>query len=199
MLRLNKVAVGALKDISLSLRGGECVCLSGPSGSGKSRLLRAIADLDPHQGDVELDQTAQGRVPGHAWRQQVMMVPAESQWWCETVGEHFHSPSLELPDALGFSPDVMTWSVSRLSSGEKQRLALWRALARNPRVLLLDEPTANLDDQMTRQVEAWLVDQIRQRDLIALWVAHDQRQIERVSDRHLGIRGSALERIDGSH
>lgn len=198
-MTLDKVSVGTLNGATLALQGGEVVCVSGPSGSGKSRLLRAVADLDPHEGAVLLDDTAQASVPGHVWRQQVMMVPADSQWWFEDVGAHFGPDCQEVPGALGFPPDVMTWPVSRLSSGERQRLALLRALTRKPRVLLLDEPTANLDDDMTRQIEHWLCDEIRKRDLIVLWVAHDPAQIERVSGRHLHIRGDALEPVHGSH
>lgn len=198
-LTLDKLSVGSLEGIDLSIAGGDIVCVSGPSGSGKSRLLRAVADLDPHEGQVRLDDTAQGDVPGHVWRQQVMMVPADSQWWFEEVGDHFGPDARAVPDALGFPSEVMDWAVNRLSSGERQRLALLRALARNPRVLLLDEPTANLDDTMTRQVEAWLKAEIRQQGLPVIWVAHDVAQIERVASRHYRIQGHTLELVHGSH
>ncbi|MBW0148994.1 ABC transporter ATP-binding protein [Marinobacter arenosus] len=198
-LTLDKLSVGSLEGIDLSISGGDIVCVSGPSGSGKSRLLRAVADLDPHDGEVRLDDTAQGNVPGHTWRQQVMMVPADSQWWFEDVGAHFGPDARTVPGALGFPPEVMDWTVSRLSSGEKQRLAVLRALTRNPRVLLLDEPTANLDDAMIHQVENWLLAEIRKRDLPVIWVAHDTAQIERVASRHYRIRGHTLEAVHGSH
>lgn len=198
-LTLDKVSIGTLDGVDLLLHGGDVVCVSGPSGSGKSRLLRAVADLDPHEGQVRLDDAPQDSVPGHVWRRQVMMVPAESQWWFEDVGSHFTADNREVPGALGFPPEVMGWSVNRLSSGEKQRLALYRALARKPRVLLLDEPTANLDDEMTRQVEMWLIEEIRKRDLIVIWVAHDAGQIDRVAGRHFCIRGKTLEPVHGSH
>ncbi|MBW4935896.1 ABC transporter ATP-binding protein [Marinobacter sp. F4206] len=198
-LTLEKLSVGSLEGVDLSLHGGDIVCVSGPSGSGKSRLLRAVADLDPHEGKVRLDDTSQEAVPGHVWRQQVMLVPADSQWWFEDVGSHFGPDARDVPGALGFPPEVMDWAVNRLSSGERQRLAVLRALARNPRVLLLDEPTANLDDAMTRQVEDWLVEEIRKRDLPVIWVAHDIAQIERVSGRHYCIRGHTLELMHGSH
>ncbi|MEO9523826.1 ABC transporter ATP-binding protein [Marinobacter alexandrii] len=198
-LTLDKLSVGTLEGVNLSLQGGDIVCVSGPSGSGKSRMLRAIADLDPHQGNVALDEIQQGSVPGHRWRRQVMMVPADSQWWYEDVGAHFEPEQRTLPSALGLPPETMNWTVSRLSSGERQRLAIARALARNPRVLLLDEPTANLDQDMTHQVENWLLEEIRARDLIVIWIAHDIGQIERVASRHYRIQGSTLEPVHGSH
>ncbi|QSP96390.1 ATP-binding cassette domain-containing protein [Marinobacter salinisoli] len=198
-LTLEQVSVGALRDVSLAVQGGEILCLSGPSGSGKSRLLRAIADLDPHQGQVRLDDMEQGTVPGHRWRQRVMMVPADSQWWFEQVGEHFQPTLPQVPDALGFPADVLAWPVVRLSSGERQRLALLRALARKPAVLLLDEPTANLDEEMVERVEAWLKAEIRRRNIIVFWVAHDSAQILRVADRHYRLVGHQLEVAHGSH
>ncbi|MFP4138696.1 MAG: ATP-binding cassette domain-containing protein, partial [Halomonas sp.] len=162
------------------------------SGSGKSRLLRAIADLEPHDGEVWLGERAQSAIPGHAWRRAVMLVPAESHWWAEGVGEHMpHVAPADL-EALGLSPKVLDWPVVRLSSGEKQRLALLRAVAREPQALLLDEPTANLDAATASRVEVWLTERIRQRGWPAVWVAHDMAQIGRVADRHCRIEQGRL-------
>lgn len=195
-LELDGVSIGALEDVSLCVRPGEVVCLSGVSGSGKTRLLRAIADLDAHAGRVALGGRGQHEMSGHAWRAQVMMVPAESQWWFETVGEHFTvTPSAGLA-ALGFEDGAMDWQISRLSSGEKQRLALLRAVARRPHALLLDEPTANLDDATTQRVERWLGQLAAERGWPLVWVAHDAEQIRRVEDRHYRIAGSGLERVE---
>jgi ABC-type sulfate/molybdate transport systems ATPase subunit len=71
-------------------------------------------------------------------------------------------------------------------------------LVLEPEVLLLDEPTANLDGQMTGAVEVWLLEEIRRRSICALWVAHDPGQIRRVADQHYRINGTFLERTDGS-
>ncbi|MBD3640235.1 MAG: ATP-binding cassette domain-containing protein [Marinobacter sp.] len=199
-LRLDKVSVGTLRDASLQVAGGTVTCISGASGSGKSRLLRAVADLEPHEGRVYLDGTEQASRAAHEWRRRVVMIPADSQWWFDDVGAHFAEDARQtLPAALGFPPGVMDWPVSRLSSGERQRLALWRALAMAPEALLLDEPTANLDEDMTAAVEDWLLDEIRRRNLAVLWVAHDQGQIRRVANHHYRISGSQLEFVDGSH
>lgn len=192
-LALKNLTIGDLKDIALEVAAGEIVCLSGTSGSGKSRLLRAIADLDPHSGSVQLEGTHQNELPGHRWRSKVMLVPAESTWWHDTVGEHFPAQSQDTLQQLGLDADAFSWPVTRLSSGEKQRLALARALSRQPAALLLDEPTANLDKDSTERVEGWLRDIIRQHQLPTLWVAHHEDQIERVADRHFHIVDNRIE------
>lgn len=198
-LVLENLGVGTLSGVSLTVPGGQVVCLSGPSGSGKSRLLRAVADLEPHGGIIRLNDTLQSAMLAHQWRSRVMMVPADSQWWFDEVGGHFPDDAgARLPSALGFPPEVMGWSVSRLSSGERQRLALWRALVLQPVALLLDEPTANLDNDSTKTIEAWLLDEIRRRQIAVLWVAHDPAQIHRVADAHYRIQGTMLERVHGS-
>lgn len=198
-LVLENVGVGNLSEVVLTLPAGQVACLSGPSGSGKSRLLRAVADLEPHDGVISLNGTSQQAIPAHRWRSRVVMVPADSQWWFDDVGSHFpEGADPILPSALGFPPEVKGWSVSRLSSGERQRLALWRALSLQPEALLLDEPTANLDNDSTEAIESWLLDEIRSRRIAVLWVAHDPGQIHRVADAHYRIQGNTLERVHGS-
>jgi ABC-type iron transport system FetAB ATPase subunit len=192
-LVITRLAVGELRDVSLVIEPGEIVCISGESGAGKSRLLRAIADLDPHAGELEIGADARAAVAAHCWRGWVMLVPAESSWWGDTVREHFLEPVPGSLAAFGLQDEALEWQVSRLSSGEKQRLAVLRALSHEPRALLLDEPTANLDPELTREVEAWLRDYARRERLPVLWVAHDRAQIERVADRHFAIRGARLE------
>lgn len=194
-LVLEHVAIGALQDVSLSVAGGEIVCLSGRSGAGKTRLLRAIADLDAHAGQISLSAQRQSDMSAHRWRSKVMMVPAESQWWEESVAAHFPCTPVRDLRSLGFDEQAMGWQVARLSSGERQRLALLRALARSPRALLLDEPTANLDVETMRRTEAWLIERCREGRLAVLWVAHDTRQIERIADRHFAIRDGKLEQV----
>lgn len=196
---LENLSVGTLSGVSLTVPGGQVVCMSGPSGSGKSRLLRAVADLESHDGGISLADTRQQDIPAHQWRSRVVMVPADSQWWFDEVGGHFPDDAdARLPSALGFPPEVMGWSVSRLSSGERQRLALWRAVAFKPEALLLDEPTANLDNDSTETIEAWLLDEIWRRQIAVIWVAHDPAQIHRVANVHYRINGTTLERVYGS-
>ena len=177
---------------SLAVESGECVCLSGPSGAGKTLLLRSIADLDPHEGRVFLDDVDSLAVDAPSWRRAVGLLPAESQWWWDTVGPHFPAADLERLKALGFGEEVLGWEVSRLSTGERQRLALLRLLVNRPRALLLDEPTAALDPSSAGQVEALIEDYRREAEASVLWVSHDPAQAERVADRRYEISEGPL-------
>ena len=185
MLQLIQLSLPRLDPLEFTLNPGEILGLSGPSGSGKTRLLRALADLDPHSGEICLDNQPQTSFAAHDWRRQVMLVPAESQWWFDSVAEHFPDQQVVDWQALGFERDPGAWSIDRLSTGEKQRLALLRALAYQPRVLLLDEPTANLDEHSRIKVESWLLNVIRTQRKTAIWVSHDNAQLQRVADQRL--------------
>jgi ABC-type iron transport system FetAB ATPase subunit len=204
-LRLDGVRARVLAPASLSVGGGELVFVFGPSGSGKSLLLRAVADLDAHEGEVWLGEEARSGMPPSRWRRRVGLLPAESFWWADTVGEHFSGTGPAMPAALlallaglGFEPEVFAWSVSRLSTGERQRLALARLLAQRPEALLLDEATANLDPANRERVELVLADYRCSRSAAVLWVSHDPEQRERLGGRQFGIRDGRLAAITSS-
>ena len=192
-LEISHLSNQLLKDVDLHVAPGACLTVAGPSGSGKSQLLRSIADLDPHEGEISIDgQDSQG-VTGPQWRRLVTMVPAESQWWYDTVGEHF-PPEVDVDfTALGFTEQVRDWQIDRLSTGERQRLALLRALAIKPRALLLDEPTAALDVASRKAVEALIEQFRREYGVPVIWVSHDEAQIGRISDQHMVIREGRLQ------
>lgn len=181
-----------LGPVSLNLCAGECVAVRGPSGAGKTLLLRALADLDPARGEVRLAGVSRSNIPAPDWRRQVGLLPAESHWWAETVGEHFDANSRDALVTLGLEPDVPRWPVSRLSSGERQRLAVARLLFTKPRVLLLDEPTANLDADNIRRVEAVLKTYLARNRAGALWVTHDDRQVSRIAQRVINLVNGRL-------
>lgn len=190
--QLQTLHVGPL---DLSVAPGECVSLAGPSGSGKSVLLRAIADLDPHQGEVYLGGEPCSAMAAHSWRRRVGLLPAESHWWGERVGEHFAESDEALLQALGFSADVMGWEVSRCSTGERERLALLRLLQNDPEVLLLDEPTASLDAENVGRVETLLLRLCEERQLPILWVSHDAAQAARVASRRFILSEGQLQEV----
>jgi ABC-type iron transport system FetAB ATPase subunit len=194
LLIVEHLSCAVLQDISLTLKDAEPVCLSGASGSGKTRLLRAIADLDLNTGTVMLDGVAREAIDPQTWRRQVAYLPAESRWWAQTVGEHFRKPSNVPFDRLGFDGSVEGWKVERLSSGERQRLAVLRLLENNPRVLLLDEPTANLDAQSIERVEALISEYIAEAKAACLWVTHAADQIQRIARHRLLLENGSLKR-----
>ncbi len=175
---------------SFTIRGGECLGLTGPSGAGKTLLLRALADLDPHGGTISLGSLVCDRVPAPLWRRKVGMLPAESLWWYDRVGDHFTDfdriPASYLA-LLGFDASVRDWQVGRLSTGEKQRLAILRLLQNQPGALLLDEPTASLDADNIGHVEELLTGYCREHRVPVLWVSHDPDQLDRVADRRMAM------------
>ena len=187
-LSVRELSRGELLRASFDLRTGECVCLRGDSGSGKSILLRALADLDPTTGTVTLDGKDRAEFSGPEWRRRVVYVPADSGWWSETVGEHFRDLAALSPivASFGLPPDVASWKVERLSTGERQRLALIRALELVPDVYLLDEPTSGLDEAATRAVETEIVARCNDGAAV-LWVTHDAAQERRVATRSLRV------------
>src|SRR4051812_25476557 len=198
MFQVRDLHTAILKPASFALSMGECIAIRGPSGAGKTLLLRAIADLDPNAGIVILENRDRSTIPGPEWRRLVGYVPAEPGWWAETVGEHFadRAAAAVFLNNLGFPDETGTWPISRLSTGERLRLALVRALIMRPRVLLLDEPTAALDAASVTAVEA-LIAAERRAGLAVLWVTHDPSQARRIADRQLVMEAGCLRVEEG--
>ncbi|MBK6008085.1 ATP-binding cassette domain-containing protein [Ramlibacter ginsenosidimutans] len=189
--QLHRLHVG---PITLQVDGGSCVSIVGRSGSGKSVLLRMIADLDPHEGDVLLDGEACSGMPAPQWRRRVSYVAAASGWWNDKVGPHFRDAAAlrELLPRVGLAPDVGEWEVARLSTGERQRLALLRAMTPENRVLLLDEPTSGLDAESTWLVEELLRERLAQGTTLLL-VTHDPQQAVRLAHRRYRLADGQLQ------
>ena len=169
-------------------RRGLMLVLSSPSGAGKSLLLRALSDLDPNKGEASLDGQAREAMAAPQWRRLVTYLPAESGWWAGTVGAHFADWRAAEPMAvaLGLPSACRDWPVAQLSTGERQRLALVRALVQHPRVLLLDEPTGGLDEAARTAVEEMIAAELA-RGVAALWVTHDAAQARRLARRCLFV------------
>jgi putative ABC transport system ATP-binding protein len=195
LLQVRDLRTSILKPASFSLSAGEALAVRGPSGAGKTLLLRAVADLDPNEGLVTLDGRDRSTIAGPEWRRLVGYVPAEPGWWADTVGEHFGEweAALALVRELGLREAAKAWPIARLSTGERLRLALVRALMVCPRVLLLDEPTAALDAASVTAVES-LIKTRTEAGLAVLWVTHDAEQAKRVAHRLLVVEaGQARE------
>ncbi|MGI9403940.1 MAG: ABC transporter ATP-binding protein [Hyphomicrobium sp.] len=191
MLRVEHLRVGDLPPLTFKVAEGECLAVEGPSGSGKTRLLRAIADLDPAQGLVFLDGAERNEMPASAWRHQVRYCAAEPSWWTDTAQAAFDEA--EKPDtrriqrllgALGLASELLNRPLAVVSTGERQRLALARALIDEPKVLLLDEPTAALDTQATALVEELIKYQLLSGRIVIL-ASHNRAQVKRLSHARL--------------
>ena len=200
LLRIDKLRAGALPPLSFEVADGECLAVEGPSGAGKTRLLRAIADLDPAPGQVFLDGVERNELTAAAWRKSVRFCAAEPAWWTPSVrpvlmppeagGRGKLDPKCErLLGQLGLNAKLASQPVASLSTGERMRFALARALIDEPKVLLLDEPTASLDPASGALVEE-LIKFLLLSGRIVLLVSHDARQIERLAHARLQLPGS---------
>jgi ABC-type iron transport system FetAB ATPase subunit len=180
---------------TFDVHAGECIAIQGPSGAGKSVLLRMLADLDPHDGDALLDGRAATSMPAPDWRALVVYQAAEPAWWEPTARAHFAPADSacvdEALDALDLAPALLDAPIERLSTGERQRLALVRSLARRPHVLLLDEPTAALDPDAVARVEALLRSRLAQ-GMALLVVTHAAEQARRLAQRVFNLRDGRL-------
>ncbi len=193
MLSIQGLTRPGIEPFSLDFGRGECVALTGPSGAGKTLLLRAIADLDPNRGSVFLDQVNRNDFTAPAWRRAVGYLAAESGWWADDVGVHFpdHERAAALLVELGIVADALNWQVARLSTGERQRLAFARLALVAPKVMLLDEPTSGLDPESISLVEDFLHQRLAAGGAILL-VTHAADQAGRLAGRRFRMTAGAV-------
>jgi ABC-type multidrug transport system ATPase subunit len=191
VLRVDYLAVDGLPPVSFEVAPHECLALEGPSGAGKTRLVRAIADLDAADGFVYLDGAERREMPAPEWRRHVRYASAEPAWWGPRAREHFPAAANldRLILAVGLEPQLLDRSISELSTGERQRLGLVRAIADEPRVLLLDEPTSALDAQAAALAEELIRNQILSGRSVVL-VSHNPRQVVRLAQARLVLPGN---------
>ena len=182
-----------LQGIDLRVNAGEVTALVGPSGVGKSSLLRALVRLDePAAGRVLVDGRDAADLEPCALRRRVglvaqapVMLPGDVR---ANLAYGLDGPA-DLEGALaatGLDASFMGRTARELSGGEAARVAIARALTRDPVALLLDEPTAALDREAAAPVEA-LVRELAARGLGVLIVTHDEAQAERVADARVEV------------
>jgi thiamine transport system ATP-binding protein len=204
--------VTAVDAVSLSIPRGEVFALLGPSGSGKSSLLRAIAGLEPCTGNIAFDGESVMRMPPHKRRFALMFQDGQLFPHLDVagnVGYALRVAGVSLPTALngrrGPSASGATRPaigervvellelvglagferrrVTDLSGGEQQRVALARSLAASPRVLLLDEPLSSLDRELRERLAGELHDILRAAGVTAILVTHDHDEAGAIADR----------------
>jgi len=189
-----------LEGVSLAVDRSEVVRLGGPSGVGKTSLLRVLAALDdPVAGTLTLDGRAPATLGVPTYRRQVVHLTQRPVMWPGSVRDNlsrafgFVHAAVSYDEGaatswllqLGLALDLAT-EANRLSEGEKQRVALVRALLLQPRVLLLDEPTSALDADHRKRVEALLEE--RQVDGLAMvLVTHETEQAARMGARQIDL------------
>jgi putative ABC transport system ATP-binding protein len=198
------------RDLSFELRPGEALAITGPSGSGKTLLLRALAGLDGvTEGEIAFAGRPQRSWRMPAYRSQVLYLAQRPAMLAATVEADLRRPfslrlhrggpfpldrARHLLAAVGRDDAFLAQPSDTLSGGESQIVALLRALLLEPRVLLLDEPTASVDDgtvrAIERLVETWRGETRGDAGRAVVWTSHHDAQLERVSDRRLRLGGA---------
>jgi len=197
-----------LKGISFTARKGEITAIAGPSGGGKSTLIRLINRLDePTSGTIHLHGIDIASIDPLQLRRQVAMVLQKPYMFEGSVLANLQRPFLyqaespptadsaeisEILDIVRLDADLIERDARTLSLGEQQRVNLARALITHPRVLLLDEPTSALDRPTADRLAATLKDICRHRELAIILVSHDLRLIEHTADRLLYLEAGQI-------
>ena len=203
MLSVNNISAGygplhILSDVSIQAAEKEITVIVGPNGSGKSTLLKTIAGLtNIYEGRVSLDGKVISGLPAHeiAKRGLAYLPQTESVFTQLTVSENFkmagYTVSEEdfdtrLKSGLVMFPQLSNYlksKVQNLSGGERQMLAMTMALIRNPRVIMLDEPTANLSPKLATQVLGKVADLAKDLGMAVLLVEQNARKALEIGDR----------------
>ena len=190
----------ALDDVSLDLRSGEIFALLGPNGAGKTTTLRVLAGLiAPSSGTVRVDGVEMTPASSSALRGQIgFLTEAPGLWDSLTIRQNLEiyarlygldSPRKAVDEVLALFeiPDRANERPAELSKGLRQRVALARSLLHKPRIVMLDEPTANLDPESAREVRE-LVLGLKQQGRTVLLCTHNLDEVERVADRVAVLR-----------
>ena len=198
-----------LHEISFTVEAGETLVIIGPSGGGKSSLLRCLNRLEaPETGQILLHDTAIHVMPVIDLRRKIGMIFQKTAPFAGSVAENIaYGPMLygetlsrgrilELMALASLEEELIDRDARELSGGQEQRLAIARALANAPEVLLLDEPTSSLDPIATHRVEESLLKLGDQLTLV--WVSHAIEQARRVADRVLLLDEGRVVRIDSA-
>jgi tungstate transport system ATP-binding protein len=195
-----------LKDCSFTFSPGRTYTLQGPNGAGKSTLLRILALLErPDAGAVEYRQEGQVLAPDLGLRRRLTLVLPKTGIFNTTVfknvayglkirgvNQAVTGPRvMEVLAAVGlaYKRDQRAWE---LSSGETKRLGIARAMVIDPEVLMLDEPTANIDPANTEVIEDLILQMKRERRATILMITHDPRQAERLGDELLFLKDGRI-------
>ncbi len=192
-----------LEGISLSIKEGEHLTITGPSGSGKSSLLKLLAALvSPSSGQLFYQGQEMGDLDPVAYRREVSYCFQQPVLFGQTVRDNVAFPFeirqipfdqervLTALARLNLGPEFLEKPIKDLSGGEKQRVALVRNLLFEPKVLLLDEVSSGLDEKTKILLRTFLND-LHQEGVTLIEVTHDQQEIE-AAERLVTIVGGRL-------
>ncbi len=204
-IRLEKVRARVLDEIDLTVSEGELFVLLGPSGAGKSTLLQAIAGLLPYQGHIFYNGGCIDRLPPHKRRvgylfQDLLLFPHVSirenlllaMTHLKTNRRAKQQKAREILEQFGIL-HLADRFADEMSGGEKQRAALARAIATNPRILLLDEPFSSLDESHAADLRAELKKHQRHFKIATIFVTHNWAEAQQLADRLGFLRQGRLE------
>ncbi len=194
--------------VSFNLKGGELIALLGPSGGGKSTVLRIIAGLErPDRGDVFLDGVrctetrVQDRNIGFVFQNYALfkhMTVRENIGFGLTIRKR---PKAEIDARVDELLELVQLSgygdrfAPQLSGGQRQRVALARALAPKPRLLLLDEPFGALDAKVRLELREWIRRLHKDKTITSIFVTHDQEEALDLADRVIVLQKGKVEQI----
>jgi tungstate transport system ATP-binding protein len=194
-----------LKNASIELKGGECVLLTGKNGSGKSTLLRILAGLlKPDSATIHTGFESLPWSKGHKLiRKQVMYSYQEPYMFDGTVKRNLEyavngrKSAYQITQALQWAnlEHRADTSAKCLSGGEKQRVALAQAWLKQPNVLLLDEPTTNMDEESRRATEELLI-KFKQMGVALLIASHDVNHFYQTMNKRLLLVDGELSEVD---
>ncbi len=199
----------AVNQLDLEIRDGELLVLVGPSGCGKTTTLRMLAGLEPvDEGDILVDD------------QSVVGVPSQRRDIAMVFQNYSLYPHMTVAQNLGFALEIAKLSKSaikdrvietartlgleecldrkpaQLSGGQCQRVAMGRAIVRQPRVFLMDEPLSNLDAKLRVATRSQIAALQRRLDVTTLYVTHDQVEAMTMGDRVAVLKDGVLQQVD---
>jgi len=195
-----------VEDATFELQSGEVLAIVGPSGSGKSSLLRLLNRLDePTSGTVYLEAIDYRQIAPRDLRRKLGLVNQRPYLFAGTVEENLRFGPAQRGESLPQDAinqllarvglkGYASRNVANLSGGEAQRVSVARTLANSPLVLLLDEPTSALDETSKREVESAVQNIVRDHGLTCVLVTHDTAQASRLAERALLLEAGRIVR-----
>ncbi|WP_461214232.1 ABC transporter ATP-binding protein [Lacticaseibacillus sp. GG6-2] len=197
-----------LQDINFGVREGKLTALLGPSGSGKTTLLRILAGLEQQDsGNLALANRPLDRVPasqrdiGFVFQNYALF---EHLTVAQNIAFGLHSQHVPATEITARVDELLQLTAltafashypSQLSGGQKQRVAFARAIAPHPKVLLLDEPFAALDQQIRQELRSWLRQLVHRLNITSIFVTHDQEEAVACADDIVVLHDGRIQQV----